>query len=302
MRAAFSGVNRNLIIKSGLGRVQSGDILFVKVLEAKDGLSKASIAGKIITVKSSLALEAGKSFRVRALWQNDKLFLLPLKADAEAAGLFEGLYGSGGEKISDAFIRKAAFSGLVIKNDVVRYLRRFLRRRKDSNPEKEGLIIELLKKGLYSESMVETLSGEKEERDDGSSELLFNHLQDKNELWFIVPFDFKAGGTSIPGSIRMKKNRSTGKTEKAVIEVRRPSGKMFFSIDDFSGGSKTLRLASEEDLGPAEKQKIKTGLIEFLDNMSLKIDDNIIENCFTGGGFDGFNFGGRSSSGVEEVV
>ena len=105
MRTAFTGISNNFLIKAGLKDVRSGDILSVKILENKNGLIKATVGGKIISLKGGKDLTPGILIRVRARWNGKNSISGPSEATAiGAAGngrgwsasclLFDNLSGS----------------------------------------------------------------------------------------------------------------------------------------------------------------------------------------------------------------
>ncbi|MBI9105486.1 MAG: hypothetical protein JEZ04_02010 [Spirochaetales bacterium] len=302
MRIASLGVNKNLIVKSGLGKVQSGDILSIKIIENSKGRIKASIQGRIVLVKSSSNLIAGQTLRVKAVWKGEALIL----KQTGAANPFKTIVNELNlpqDAVVLNFFRTAARAGLVLKGDILKIIQRFLRNRKKLGAEEAGAAVELLKKGLYPEDMINFISGDgQSDSEDEKKKLLFNHLQDSNDIWIIVPFKFKYDSRQLEGSIRLKKRRPHNKTEKAVIAVQVEGNRLFFVIDRFDSETRKLYILSEGSLSRKEISRIKNGLTEILGNMRVEIDDNISENCFQDGSFDGFSLSGETNFCIEEIV
>lgn|GEM_PF-5197203 len=305
MRTAFLGVSNTILNKAGLDGLRSGDIITVKIIENNNGLIKASIMGRSILLKGPANLQIGQIYRVKTQWTGKTLLLNLIHNKNNASDIFgaPGQTDLGFSMLYSAAKRAA----LHLKNENVELLKRLLRKKGPLNEEKARLAAEAVKKGLAPEeliSIIEHRSGE----DRGSQEktLLFNHLKDGNELWFIIPYSFGIDGTQLSGSLRIKKNTDSGKLTTAVIETEIDSSRLFFMISDFNSEKRRLKVFSEQPLDNSVKNKIKSGLPEILGNLSMKFDDNIIENCFRNQSlemdFDGFSCEETSADGIEEVV
>lgn len=302
MRVASTDVNRNLIVKSGLGKVQSGDIFSVKIIKNSNGLIKALVRGKLIDVKSSRNLIPGQVLKVKADWKGNTLILKQIDSAVKIKTALEGMNVKP-DQASIAMFRAAGKAGLVLKDDIIKIIKRFLRGRKKLSSEEAGAAAELLKKGLYPENMIQFITGggEPDERHE-QKKLLFNHLQDRDDLWFIIPFNFMHDGRSLDGSIRIQKRKITKKTEKAVIAVSDGDNKYYFLIECFTSAKRKIHVLTEGSPDEALKRGIKILLPEILGNMSVEIDDNIREKCFQSEAFDGFALNGDRSFGIEEFV
>ena len=303
MRITSFGVNKNLIVKSGLDKIQSGDIFSIKIIENSNGRIKTSILGKIISVKSSTNLIAGQTVKVKAFWNGGTLVLNPVDPDNSVKTILSDLNMQQNPAVLK-FFRSAVSSGLVLKDDIIKMIKRFLRNRRKLGSEEAAAAVELFKKGIFPENIINLICGGEnmspDERED--KKFLFNHLQDENDLWFIIPFKFKLDDRHLDGSIRIKKRKINKKIEKAVIAVNTGSNKLYFVIDRFDSELRKLYILSEGGLSRLAKSRIKNELHEILGNMSVEIDDNISENCFQDENFDGFSIGGDVSYGIEEIV
>jgi hypothetical protein len=302
LRIASLGVNKNLVIKSGLGKVQSGDILTVRIIENRNGRIKASIHGKIITVKSSMNLIDGQVLKVKAGWKGRTLILNLVDADSNLKSIINELNIQANSAALNLF-RAAGTAGLVLKDDIIKLIKRFLRGRKKLSSEEAGAAVELFKKGLYPENLIQLFcgDGEPDERDE-QKKLLFNHLQDGEEQWFIIPFNFSSGSRAIKGSIRLQKRKINKKTEKVVIVVHNDDNKYYFVIDKYTSEKRRMHIFYSGELSADARLGIKTVLTEILGNMGLEIDDNIREKCFQNTDFDGFSLSREVNFGIEEVV
>ena len=303
MRITSFGVNKNLIVKSGLDKIQSGDIFSIKIIENSNGRIKTSILGKIISVKSSTNLIAGQTVKVKAFWNGGTLVLNPVDPDNSVKTILSDLNMQQNPAVLK-FFRSAVSSGLVLKDDIIKMIKRFLRNRRKLGSEEAAAAVELFKKGIFPENIINLICGGEnmspDERED--KKFLFNHLQDENDLWFIIPFRFKLDDNALSGSIRIKRHRANKKILKAVIAVNVEGNKLYFVIDRFDSELRKLYILSEGGLSRLAKSRIKNELHEILGNMSVEIDDNISENCFQDENFDGFSIGGDVSYGIEEIV
>ena len=305
MRTVFSGVSSNILNKAGLGKIQSGNILTVKIIENKNGLIKAAVKGRILFIKGDSGLKIGNVYRVRAQWSGKTLQLQMLENNENPFKSF-GMQTEGPNP--DLIFAAARRAGLHLKDSNINLLKRLIRRRDTLTDEKARFASEAVKKGLSPEEMVAVIaSGDGEQKSRDEKTKLFNHLTDDNELWFIVPYNFTPDGeTGLSGSLRIKKDLISRKIMLVVLETLIDGQRLFFMIDWAAQKNRSVRLFTEGDLSPDKKIKITERLPEILSNLSLNFDDNIIESCFQnnsdGGLFDGFSFSDLPSDGIEEIV
>lgn len=305
MRTTFSVVNNTFLSKAGSNKIRSGDIFSIKIIDNKNGLITTRIKGNLITFKGSASLKLNTILKVRAAWRGNTLVLdrieenrglkkwistYGIKENPAAVSLFEAVNRSGGH----------------LQDDTLRLLKRLLRKKKEITKEESRTAAELVKKGLSPEEMLSITSvfdGHEEKNKDKA--LLFNHIADGDELWFIVPYSFSTDELKLDGSIRIKKSIKSKEIQSAVIDVSVSGNRYFFLISNFSGKNRRLMVFTDGKIGANQKKQIKKLLPEILGNLFIKIDDNIIEDCFSDCSpydFDGFSAIKSTLSGVEEVV
>ena len=307
MRAVLTGINQTVLNKAGLDKLPSGRILSVKIIENNKGLIKASIAGRLIQLKGSVNLKPGNLYRVRTEWIGKTLNLRIIDKSGEILEMFKT--GNSENPESLILFEAAKRAGMHLKDENIRLLKRLLRKKTGLTDEKARLVAEAVKKGISPEEMIGIIDGSSvDSRERREKTLLFNHLSSDNELWFIIPYNMTVeGGEELCGSLRLRKSLDNGKINLVVIETRLDdTGRLFFLINWNSGKNTTVRMFSDCRLPNQMKKEVKERLPEILSNLSLKFDDNIIENCFQDesceGLFDGFSFSGTIAGGVEEMA
>jgi hypothetical protein len=303
-----AGLNNIQVHKAGLGKIRSGDIFSIKIIESQDGFLKASIKGKILTIKSTRYFEDGKTLRVKAEWSGKTLLLKTVTGKE----MLKNFIAGAGIKPDEAAVTlfQAARSGsLVLKDENIRLLERFLKYRKDLSNEEARTAVEFIKKGIYPEGISDLFNGEgfQEDRRKEDSALLFNHLQDSRDLWFVIPYNFKkmsseGGADGLTGSIRYQKNLDNGKIEKVILDIITFSNRYFFMIESFSLQKRKLHIFTEKEISSRQKKAILNELPEILSNLPAEIDDNIRENYTADTEFDGFSFNDEPAGGIEEFV
>ncbi len=308
MRAGFTGISNTILNTAGLDRIRTGDILTVKILENKNGLIKAVIKGKTISLKGGKDLTPGSVIRVKTEWSGKTLFLNRLETgkSLEKMLLTAGIRP---ENASYALFEAARRSGLHLKEENVEILKKLLKSRGSLDRKNARIAAECIKKGIEPENIIGVFGNyHDQDQRSGQKNLLFNHLKDGNELWFIVPYSFKAEGAELTGSLRIKKNTDTGKILSFVLETEYKDKPLYFLIGNYQAADRTVRILFEGDLTTKEKSTIIRSLSEITCNLNLKFDDNIIENCMDSDNdsiwiFDGFSYSEHNAfSGVDEVV
>ncbi len=308
MRIALQGISNKVIQKAGLAEIRSGDILLIKIIENKKGLIKASLSGKLIQLKGSAELKPGQNLKVRAMWSGKGNILYLNKADAQAA--FSKKITDLGIKpdlISTSLFEAARRAGLPLKDDNIRLIKRLLRLKSKLSREEARVAVECLKKGLSAEEITGIINNQfNHDRRKEEKTLLFNSLMCQNELWFIIPYSFSSEELVLEGSIRIKKNTKTRVIETVVLETSFKNGRLYFIIENYGKDNRRLKLAADRMLNNNEKHEIKRLLPEILGNLSLKFDDNIIDDCFKNSHenilFDGFSTYKRSANSIEAFV
>ena len=192
-------------------------------------------------------------------------------------------------------------------------LKRFLRSKERPTVEDGRAAAECIKKGLEPEALEAVFAryGEPRRDNDDPPELLFNHMKNEDELWFIMPYNFDGGDGNMQGSLRFCRNLRSGEITTEVIEAGIRNRRVFFLIENPQSDSRRIRVFTEGAADRSLKKQIKIALPEILGNTDCKFDDNIIENCFkveqqdgnrSRKKFDGFSYETEVSAGVEEIV
>ena len=211
------------------------------------------------------------------------------------------------DSTSAVLFEAARRAGLSLTEDNLKILKRLLRNKTKLKSEEARIAVEAIKKGINPEEIIGLTEGDnKSDQKKQKKNILFNQLKDGNELWFIVPYSFNIENKVLEGSIRIKKNTDTSKINTVVIESCYKQGKLFFLIDNYSSSRRTIKILYGENLPEKVKTEIKSTLPEILGNLSMKIDDNIIENCFKKAEkesvFDGFSLSVGNAAGIEALV
>lgn len=305
MRTTFSVVSNNFLYKTGLDKIRSGDILSLKIIENKNGIIKAAIKGGLLTLKGSKLLTPDTILRVRAEWNGKTLLLSRIDKESSIKQLFN-TYSIKDDFYSISLFEAVKRSGAHLRDENIRLFKRLLRNKKELNKEEARTAAEVVKKGLSADGMIDiTGAYSKNNEENRDKTLLFNHLHENDELWFIVPYSFSAE-TKLDGNIRIRKNIKSKDILSVVIDVRASDGRYFFLIENYSSKNRKLKVFAEGHITSGQKKQIKKLLPEILGNLSIKYDDNIKENCFGINGestvFDGFSEVRPSLSGVEEVI
>ena len=305
MRTSLTGVNNSIIIKAGLDRIRSGDIISLKILENKNGLIKASVKGKIISFKALEGMMPGDLVKVKAQWSGKVLYLQRIENKQLQNFIREN--GLSSDPATITILETARRAGLPLKTDNLRLLKKFIRKSGKGNRESIRLAVEAVKKGLSPVNLLNILqfSGDSDNENEQNKAVLFNQLNSGNELWFVFPYKFKIESSILEGSIRIRKNLLIKKIDSVVIETSMDIGKIYFLIKNYGTENSEMQILTEKKLRPFMRRKIKTGMNEIQCNLSLKIDDNIIEECFgdeNGLNFDGFTLDYTDRKGFEAVV
>ena len=136
----------------------------------------------------------------------------------------------------------------------------------------------------------------------------FNHLQDKEDKWFIVPLSFSAE-RELKGVLKFSRNSISGAVSTVVISAYIPDEnktdkdmKFTFLIENFSSRNRRLRLITADEPEPALKNRIKKGLNEILSNLALETDDNNSDVNFESMYFDGFSMSRTDFERVDELA
>ncbi len=313
MRITFSGISNRVNSKAGLENIQSGEILSVKITKNKQGSVKAILNGKNLSITGRiLDLKNGDLVKVKTEWVGKKLYLHRL----DSSNAIKNILSESGikpEPNSILLFEAIKRAELPLKSDLVKELKRILRKSSKLSPEQARTAAEAIKKGLSPDEYIASFEHkEPQDRQNKEETLLFNSLSGDDYLWFIVPYNFSIAeqNGSVSGSLRIKKNIASKKIETVVIEASAGTasnkGRYFFLIDKYQSNEKVLRIFTEGNLSKSEMREIKKRLPEILGNLPVKIDDNINENCFdeksAGFLFDGYSYDESVSSGFEEVV
>ena len=299
MRAAFSGFNKELNAKAGLKTIRPGDLFILKVSENKEGQKGVLLKGRFFKLQTDQNLISGRKIQVRARIRAGRIEFEHVTNREKGSGTVP-FVGSREDSVVDYILRRAAAGGLIIRKRLMLTVKRFLRKHPAPSDDESSAFIELIKKNLYSESMLSFLTSCGDRRGGDERALLFNHMQKGDELWFIKPFCFKGDQADLPGSIRIKKNRKTNKVIKYVIETIYKDHRIFFEIDNLN--IRKMKIYYEDRLGSGDKKKFIAGVHEILDNKDVKFDDNITTQCLKKHAFDGFESYSVKTDGVEEII
>ena len=218
MRTAFPVINNRTAFKAGLNRIQSGDILSVKIIKNSNGLIKASVNGKIFNLRGGADLKSGQILKVRAAWSAETLMLERIDSESSIKSLLTQT-GLKTDAAALLLFETAKRAGLPLKGSYLNELKRFLRKNRKFNSEEARTAVESIKKGLSAENIIHAItSRDFSDREDREKTILFNSLKKDDELWFVVPYNFKLqhDETGVCGSLRIKKNLSTGKIETGI--------------------------------------------------------------------------------------
>lgn len=305
MRTSVTGVSNNVLLKAGLDRIQSGDILTLKIIENSKGLTKVLLKGKTIYINSMKDLIPGKTIKVRAQWSGKTLYLHRLELLKIDNPFTEA--GLKNNPASMLLLEAARRAGLSIRENNIKILKKLLRTDRKLNKETARFAAEAVKKGLSPDNLIALITANYDFSDgkDEEKTKLFNQLSSDNELWFIVPYKLRIEEYELKGSLRIKKNLLTKQIETVVIESIIEEEKIYFLIRNYNKVNTELKILTEGKLKPKIRKKIKENLNEIQGNLSLKIDDNIIEECFVtekGLNFDGFSLIYNNYSGFEAIV
>lgn len=306
MRTTFPVVTNTILSKAGLDSVRSGEILSVKITENNKGLIKAVIKGKVIILKGSADLRVGKTIKVRAQWSG-KTLLLNRVDDKNGIKNIISESGIKNNNLSMLLFEAARRSGLSLKDENLSLLKKLLKQKKELNREEARTAVESIKKGLSAEEMTAVAgSANSEDRKEREKNLLFNHLKDGEELWFIIPYNFTADERSLEGTMRIRKNVVMHEIITVVLEVKLEEGRLFFLIDDYNTKKQKIRFITDGKITAKTKKIIIKRLPQFLGNMRQKIDDNVIKGCLNEQTeslvFDGYSLTESTLKGIEEVV
>jgi len=110
----------------------------------------------------------------------------------------------------------------------------------------------------------------------------FNHLKaDKSRHWIIIPFQTGDDKNIIKGSLRLKTADSV--IEEMVINAEKNSSVWFFHITEMTKSLRYMKIYCDKNGAAALKDKNFAIFMKKLQNLGVKIDDNIYDlDTFSG--------------------
>jgi hypothetical protein len=317
MKPVPTDLKLNLNARSEL-TLRSGDSLLVTVIKRLTGGRWAvGIRGRVLPASSEVELTPGQRLKAVVDIQGNRIIL---KIAGEAADPIRELVqrqglqpGEAVESLVTAFLR----SGLSITPDRLLHARQLLERFRLDPKKFARLIAILLSKGINPrspglehllhvlvygeedqgrdrgrgrrhspdpEQLARQLQKDVEPAQDGeaSSLQVFNHLRGSDQTWVVIPisYSFEGGGTVV-GTVRLRFNTSTQRTDRLVVAARSSGGgKWSFLLNPQTS---EMHVFGDSPDKPA-KAELDVLLLK-LQNLGVKTDDTIREEQ----NFDGFD-------------
>ncbi|MDX9801249.1 MAG: hypothetical protein RBT69_07935 [Spirochaetia bacterium] len=110
---------------------------------------------------------------------------------------------------------------------------------------------------------------------------LFNHISPADRHWIIIPYQTGNGNNMVKGTIRLKAVKTV--LQDLVVHAEKNDSIWFFSLSDISGKGRKMKIyANKKGLSEVKDKKFVI-FVKKLQNLGLKIDDNVYElKAFTG--------------------
>ncbi len=275
---------------------------------------------RFLTVYSNSIFSPGETIRGRIFFSGNILHLEVLKKqEAPAAGpvfFSDALISL--ERLAAVFFSE---TGRKPDNLLAAILKSLIVKKEITKEHQGSIAFEAWNKGFRNESSISSLlnavsgaggegtdggkgSGKEKNRDKsgGSSEddaaadivkavadvenrndslFVFNHITLPDRHWIIIPYRTGEGKNIVKGTIRLKSVNMS--LSDMVVHAEKNDSIWFFSLSEISGQGRKLKIYANKKGLSDTKDKNFAIFIKKLQNLGLKIDDNVYElNAFTG--------------------
>lgn len=110
---------------------------------------------------------------------------------------------------------------------------------------------------------------------------VFNHITLPDRHWIIIPYRTGEGKNTVKGTIRLKSVNMS--LSDMVVHAEKNDSIWFFSLSEISGKGRKIKIYANKKGLSETKDKNFAIFVKKLQNLGLKIDDNVYElNTFTG--------------------
>ena len=282
-----------------------------------------SIAGKLLTAYSEIELIPGKIVRARVLIEGNRLILKIAPKNMDPVNVLLEKYGVESDDVTRNIIISFLKTGLGVKAENIAFIKTLIKNSKKTSTKLIRLLSIILDKGItlkhldmekitpliFEDSPDNRKEREKKKRQgsnrekypenlkgyirsrinavtDDRTDLLqiFNHIKAKHDNWFITPFRIEKEQSLLSGTIRIQFDYFKKTVNIVVIQCSFNNVNFSFILKNQQHNYSLSILCNSCGYAKFIKKELpKLGIK--LQNLSVKIDDNILDDKY----FDGFS-------------